>query len=375
MKYFDTKKDSLEEAISKAINEKPEQLKEEVIKEAFSKDIQDFISTGGIMSKVIKQARDVTPKELKDKKFLQKILKYWKSTSIDATTTGKKRLQALETGIKQMKEEVIAKDLLEAGGKYLKYSDLLLQKGRLMAKNQSTAMIDKEISKEMKKLNIKEKLDPVGKADGDIDNDGDKDSSDKYLAKRRKAISKAIAKDKKEEDVDLEETDIKMTDQSFDGDKEQKDFLKFMKSKFNLSLKGKIEPGNLGGHTGAGSNFTLSGSDTNIIKYLRYLDDGGTTYLQIYKKKGNVYTAIESVDLESKTTKDVDETLDKIREANVAKGRTMRNILADIWNMGEGKSVFDKEEKVKKEEEDEKGSSKTATGKKATKVEIEPEVK
>ena len=120
MKYFDTKKDSLEEAISKAINEKPEQLKEEVIKEAFSKDIQDFISTGGIMSKVIKQARDVTPKELKDKKFLQKILKYWKSTSIDATTTGKKRLQALETGIKQMKEEVIAKDLLEAGGKYSK---------------------------------------------------------------------------------------------------------------------------------------------------------------------------------------------------------------------------------------------------------------
>ena len=44
-----------------------------------------------------------------------------------------------------------------------------------------------------------EKLDPVGKEDGDIDNDGDKDSTDKYLAKRRKAISKAIKKDKKEE--------------------------------------------------------------------------------------------------------------------------------------------------------------------------------
>ena len=43
-----------------------------------------------------------------------------------------------------------------------------------------------------------EKLDPVGKEDGDIDNDGDKDSTDKYLAKRRKAISKAIKKDKKE---------------------------------------------------------------------------------------------------------------------------------------------------------------------------------
>ena len=44
-----------------------------------------------------------------------------------------------------------------------------------------------------------EKLDPVGKEDGDIDNDGDKDDTDKYLMKRRKAISKAIKKDKKEE--------------------------------------------------------------------------------------------------------------------------------------------------------------------------------
>ena len=44
----------------------------------------------------------------------------------------------------------------------------------------------------------KEKLDPVGKEDGDIDNDGDKDSSDKYLAKRRKTVAKAIKKDKKE---------------------------------------------------------------------------------------------------------------------------------------------------------------------------------
>ena len=44
-----------------------------------------------------------------------------------------------------------------------------------------------------------EKLDPVGKEDDDVDNDGDVDSSDKYLAKRRKAISKAIKKDKKEE--------------------------------------------------------------------------------------------------------------------------------------------------------------------------------
>ena len=42
-----------------------------------------------------------------------------------------------------------------------------------------------------------EKLDPVGKEDDDIDNDGDVDKTDKYLANRRKAVSKAIAKQKK----------------------------------------------------------------------------------------------------------------------------------------------------------------------------------
>lgn len=42
---------------------------------------------------------------------------------------------------------------------------------------------------------ISEELDPVGKEDGDIDNDGDEDASDEYLANRRKVISKAIKKE------------------------------------------------------------------------------------------------------------------------------------------------------------------------------------
>ena len=52
-------------------------------------------------------------------------------------------------------------------------------------------------------------LDPVNKKalkgkhkdrkDGDIDNDGDVDSSDKYLHKRRKAISKAVTNEEAEE--------------------------------------------------------------------------------------------------------------------------------------------------------------------------------
>ena len=42
---------------------------------------------------------------------------------------------------------------------------------------------------------IEEAMDPVGKEDGDIDNDGDEDDSDRYLKKRRDAISKNIKKE------------------------------------------------------------------------------------------------------------------------------------------------------------------------------------
>ena len=42
------------------------------------------------------------------------------------------------------------------------------------------------------KVKAGKKLDPVGKEDKDIDNDGDHDKTDKYLLKRRKAIGKAI---------------------------------------------------------------------------------------------------------------------------------------------------------------------------------------
>ena len=40
-----------------------------------------------------------------------------------------------------------------------------------------------------------EKLDPVGKEDGDIDNDGDEDDTDSYLLNRRKKIGQAMKKE------------------------------------------------------------------------------------------------------------------------------------------------------------------------------------
>ena len=48
---------------------------------------------------------------------------------------------------------------------------------------------------------VEEALDPVGKEDEDINNDGKKDGTDKYLKNRRKAIGKAIAAKEEVEQV------------------------------------------------------------------------------------------------------------------------------------------------------------------------------
>jgi hypothetical protein len=52
-----------------------------------------------------------------------------------------------------------------------------------------------EVSGKFKKKKVKEALDPVGKEDDDIDNDGDVDKSDSYLKNRRKVRGKVIAKE------------------------------------------------------------------------------------------------------------------------------------------------------------------------------------
>ena len=51
------------------------------------------------------------------------------------------------------------------------------------------------VKERIKKLGYNEALDPVGKEDSDVDNDGDTDKSDKYLQAKRDAISKNIKED------------------------------------------------------------------------------------------------------------------------------------------------------------------------------------
>ena len=61
----------------------------------------------------------------------------------------------------------------------------------------------------MSNVFITEKLDPVGKEDADIDNDGDSDKSDSYLRNRRKAVGAAIAAEKSKR-VKKEELEVSL---------------------------------------------------------------------------------------------------------------------------------------------------------------------
>ena len=222
---------------------------------------------------------------------------------------------SVEEAISQAMGGVVAKDLLEAGGKYLKYSDLLLQKGRLMAKGANTAMIDKEISKEMKKLGIKE-------------------SKDEY----EKFFNSALKKFKIDSPADLK-TDAK-----------KKEFFNYV----DKNYKGKEEETNLE----EGKMKELAGRVANVVmKMKKDRDMKGFAdkfkkdvmkSMDIDKSLNKVlpdYIAgkdIAALMKEDTMNKNVDETLDAIRESNVAKQKSMREILADIWNMNEGSNPFEK---------------------------------
>jgi hypothetical protein len=391
MKYFDTKKDSLEEAISKAINEKPEQLKEaryEIKFDSgeFGQDDEDDYA-------------DMLQGELEGKRIRVKVGPGSKNNtlSFDTNVPKAKLKKVIEDDLGYYVNESSeyysnpnAKDLLEAGGKYLKYSDLLLQKGRLMAKNQSTAMIDKEIKKEMQKLGIKEETGDKDKykeffqsalkkfgvdSPADFKDDAKKKEFFNYVDKNYKGDH--------EESVDLEEEDVKII---MDKDVSNRDFQKLMK-KFKLKVK------ETGEYNQGYAEVEISGDKRDMEKMMKVTRDSLSNYkfnsrtktyesnnLKEYIQADGSRRKVKEGDQRRKENKlnekdldkNVDETLDRIREANVQKGRTMRNILADIWKMNEGKSPF---EKVKKEEDEDKKSSKTMTGQKPTKVEIEPEVK
>ena len=192
-----------------------------------------------------------------------------------------------------------------------------------------------------------EKLDPVNKADlakdfqgrkdKDIDNDGDVDSTDKYLHKRRKAVSKAI----KNEEMS------------------GKDVAKRMSK--NITMK-KFAPKVAKMKTVTRNDLEkmlpdfVSGSD--ITKVLENYEVG-TKERRDHTIKTTPGQSVEDFE----------------KQVNVMhkKKNSMREAIAKMWGVDEGHNPFDKNGK-KDDDKDMKKEKKTMTGQPQTKVEVEPKI-
>ena len=92
------------------------------------------------------------------------------------------------------------------GNHVVTHYDVFFKEGSKTVENipvEELAIITESHHSHGKNKKKNERLDPVGKEDGDIDNDGDKDETDKYLANKRKAISKAISDKEKPDGRDV----------------------------------------------------------------------------------------------------------------------------------------------------------------------------
>ena len=248
--------------------------------------------------------------------------------------------------VKKGKEVIKAKSSYDAAKKFAQMKGL-----------KNTSGVDAHL---MEEVELEEKLDPVNKAaakkkfddrkDKDIDNDGDVDSSDEFLHKRRKAISKAMSKD--------------------EGNK----------------------------FTGALSAAKEKGEKTFVVS-------GKTYKVEDYKKENYEFGTPERTKHTLEVTpgqsqKDWDETVGVMHKKN----DTMREALAKMWSVDEGHNPFIKEADEFKPHmmydpktgkgfkattmadhlrmkdmgythDAPKKENKTMTGKPTTKVTIEPEMK
>ena len=244
--------------------------------------------------------------------------------------------------------------------------------------------------------------------DKDIDNDGDTDSSDEFLHKKRKAISKAISKD------EGNAFGKALKDAKEKGDKT---FVVAGK-KYNVTAKHK--PGHKGpipeAYKPVKSNHYdvkiqgVKKKDVNaILKYIKVDggnydiedidadqvtgggmsstsdgdifiqgDDAGKLGMEIAKKFRGVKVMGENFEVGTKSRRDhtlnttpgqSPEEFDQQVNVMQSKNNYMREALAKMWGMKEGNNPF----KDKKEEKKPK-VEKTITGKKATEVKVDPDL-
>ena len=233
--------------------------------------------------------------------------------------------------------------------------------------------------------------------DKDIDNDGDVDSSDKYLHKRRKAVAKAISK---QEEVELDEASV-MVDLENDNKKLMSDI-----KKMGIKVKDLGDSGNPGYN-----EYKLTGSPAALKKGGKKfgwdqqteevdLDEGKMNQMHQMMKDGKTAAQIaKALKLDLKTVKALMDSYNKMvpesfeigtekylkhtvettpgqkewTETVTKKASSMRETLAKVWEADVGKSPFQKNAK----EDLTKGvkGGKTMTGKKVAAIDTKPTIK
>ena len=282
--------------------------------------------------------------ETKEKSLESSVLGIWQEAAKKAD-----ELEEAKFSPKEIKMAIgVASDKRYAGGNMTGATKAIdkIKKGlsdhpqvKAVLKRQNEAKLDPVNKKALKK-------DFDDRKDKDIDNDGDVDSSDKYLAKRRKAVSKAISK----EEVELDEKKAKVLSIEFRSSADVKKARKWMDQ--NLP--------------GADQGFT--GVDYRV-KSIQFEDvDDAEGLMSKLKKAGFKF----KVDYREENELDVIEnTMAKVREFKI---QDMKSALAQVWGMKEGKNPFKKEEEEKEKPVITKGG-KTLTGKKPAAIDVNPKIK
>lgn len=282
--------------------------------------------------------------ETKEKSLESSVLGIWQEAAKKAD-----ELEEAKFSPKEIKMAIgVASDKRYAGGNMTGATKAIdkIKKGlsdhpqvKAVLKRQNEAKLDPVNKKALKK-------DFDDRKDKDIDNDGDVDSSDKYLAKRRKAVSKAISK----EEVELDEKKAKVLSIEFRSSADVKKARKWMDQ--NLP--------------GADQGFT--GVDYRV-KSIQFEDvDDAEGLMSKLKKAGFKF----KVDYREENELDVIEnTMAKVREFKI---QDMKSALAQVWGMEEGKNPFKKEEEEKEKPVITKGG-KTLTGKKPAEIDVNPKIK
>ena len=223
--------------------------------------------------------------------------------------------------------------------------------------------------------------------DKDIDNDGDTDSSDKFLHKKRKAISKAISKDEgnafgkalKDAKEKGEKTFV-VAGKKYNVKEEVE--LSEKVSYVEYKFKNARDAGAAKKYFDAQQRMSFDVNDDNIRGGELMVDAGKNDMTQFHKEVMKKYSpkVMTSENFEVGTKSRRDHTLNTTpgqspeefdQQVNVmqSKNNYMREALAKMWGMKEGNNPF----KGKKEEKKVK-VEKTVTGKKATEIKVDPDL-